>query len=155
MDFENLVGQTFSENELYELLLFEIEENFEQFFLKFIHIYFDRTEDQKIKIIEVVYFKDDIVMDKKARTIIEKKEWVHIYENHGHIDLMLVRFDRTGKISVVRKNETRTQDWCLGWADEEPHKPMTQDEIRRAFEELAGIFQEQQELQKLRSKKAV
>ena len=155
MDFASLVEQTFSENEFYELLLFEIEENFEQFFSKFMHFYFDRTEDKKIKITQVVYFKDDSEMDKKARSIIEKKEWFHIYENHGHIDLMLVRFDRTGKVSVVRENETRTEDWSLGWADEEPHTPMTRDQIRQAFQELAGVFQDQQELQKLRSKKAV
>ncbi len=155
MNFENLVGETFSETEFYELLLFEIEENFEQYFSQFMHFYFDRSEYKKIKITAVFYFNDDAEMDKKARSMIEKKEWFEIYDNHGHIDLLLCRFDRTGTRSVVRKDETRTEDWRSGWADENPHKPMTRDEIREAFQELMGVFQDQQDLQKLKSKKAV
>lgn len=155
MDFKNLVNQTFSEIEFYELLLFDIEENFEYYFSKFIHFYFERSKDKKIKITEVRYFNDDSEMDKQARSIIEKKEWFEIYENHGHIDLLLCRFDRTGTRSVVRNNETRTEDWRSGWADEVPRKPMSRDEIRVAFQELAGVFQNEQEMQKLRSKKAV
>lgn len=155
MNFENLVGQIFQENELYELLLFEIEENSEAYFSKFIHIYFDRVEDEKIQMTEVNYFKDVDVMDKKARSMIEKKEWFEIYEHHGHVDLIFVRFDRSGKVSIIKKNETRTQDSRIGWADETPHKPMTRDEIRQAFQELRGVFQNHQELQKLKSKRAV
>ena len=135
MNFEKLVNQTFSETEFYELLLFEIEENFEQYFSKFFHFYFDRSDDEKIKITEVLCFKNDTEMDKKARSIIEKKEWFEIYDNHGHIDLLLCRFDRTGMRSVVRKNNTRTEDWSVAWADEKPHKPMTRDEIREAFQD--------------------
>lgn len=33
----------------------------------------DRSENKKIKVTEVFYFKDDSEMDKKARSIIEKK----------------------------------------------------------------------------------
>lgn len=59
-----------------------------------------------------------------------------------------------GTRSVVRKDKKRTEDWRSGSADEKPHKPMTRDEIREAFQELTGAFQDQQDLQKLKSKKA-
>ncbi len=155
MNFKALLGQTFTETELYELLLFEIEENFEQYFSKFMHLYFDRSENKKIKITEVHYFKDDSEMDKKARSMIEKKEWFQLYETHKRLDLLLVRFDRTGTHSSVKKNKTRTEDWRAGWADERPRKPMTREEIQEAFCELAGVFQNAQELQKSKYKKAV
>ena len=43
----------------------------------------------------------------------EKKEWFEIYEHHGHVDLIFVRFDRSGKVSIIKKNETRTQPGTL------------------------------------------
>ena len=79
MNFKNLIGQTFSEIEFYELLLFEL-------------------------------------------------------------DLLLVRFDRTGTHSSVKKDKTRSENWRTGWADEKPHKTMTRDEIREAFKQRQTIF---------------
>ncbi|MDZ4660561.1 MAG: hypothetical protein SGJ18_02960 [Pseudomonadota bacterium] len=156
MKFENLIGQVFFENEFYELLLFDIEENFEQYFSKFIHFYFDRVEGKKIIITELAYFKDSKEMNKESRKIIEKKEWFEVCQNHNHFNLLLCRFDRTGFVSSVEKDSTLTQEWRRGWADEEPDLgPMTPDEIRQAVRELSGFFCDQQELQKLRSKKAV
>jgi len=68
---------------------------------------------------------------------------------------LLCRFDRTGHVSSIWKDHTRTQDWCLGWADEAPDiGQMTPDQIRQAIQELSGFFVDQQELQKLRSIKA-
>lgn len=155
MNFENLVGQTFQENELYELLLFELEENFEQHGSKFIHLYFDRTEHKKIKLTGIAHFNGSKEMGKKGREIIEKKEWFEIAQNVNHLNLILCRFDRTGFASSIWKDETRTQEWSRGWADERPHKPMTAEEIRLGFQELMGIFQDHQEMQKSKSKKAV
>ena len=155
MNFDDLIGKTYSEQELYELLLFELEENLEKHFSEHIHLYFDRIENQKICLKEVVHFKDREELYKTNRAIIEKREYFEITHIQNHIDLMLCRFDRTGYVSIVGKDFTHTQDWCRGWADEIPHKPMTPEEIRQAFRELAGFFEDQQELQKLRSKKAV
>jgi len=120
MIFEDLVGKTFQENEFYELLLFDIEENFEQYFSKFIHFYFDRIEDKKIRINEVVYFIDSKELNQKGRKIVEKREWFEIAENHNHFNLLLCRFDRTGFVSSIFKDSTRTEEWKLGWADERP-----------------------------------
>lgn len=156
MNFENLIGQTFFEDEFYELLLFDIEENFEQYFSKHIHFYFSRTSDMKIRITELAYFKKSKEMDKKSRAIIEKSEWFEIAQNHNHFNLLLCRFDRTGFVSSIWKESTRTQEWQHGWADERPDLgPMTPEEIRQAVQELSGFFEDQQELQKLKSKKAV
>ena len=155
MTLKNLVGKTFQENEFYELLLFDIEENFEQYSSKFIHFYFERIETNKIKITHVVYFKDDTENNAQGRSIIEKKEWFQISQNQNHFNLLLCRFDRTGYVSSIWKDHTRTEDWCHGWADEEPDQgPMTPDEIRQAFMELSGVFIDQQEVEKLKSKKA-
>lgn len=156
MDLNNLIGQTFKESELYELLLFDIEENFEQYLSKYIHFYFARTENNKIKITGAAYFKDPYEMDKKSRSIIEKSEWFEVAQNHDHFNLLLCRFDRTGFVSSIWKDSTRTEEWCHGWADEKPDLgPMTPDEIRQAFSELSGVFTDQQKLDKLKSKKAV
>ncbi|MEK6627939.1 MAG: hypothetical protein AABY53_04885 [Bdellovibrionota bacterium] len=156
MDLCSLIEKTFHENELYELLLFDIEENFVQYSSKYLHIYFDRVENNKIKVLQIAYFKDSTEMNKKSCTIIEKKEWFEIGQNQNHFNFLLCRFDRTGFISSIWKDQTRTEDWCHGWADEEPDLgPMTPDEIRQAVQELSGFFVDQQELQKLKSKKAI
>ena len=155
MIFKNKIGMTFQENEFYELLQFELEENFEQYFSQFIHFYFKRTTDKKIKITEMVHFDSSIEMDQKSRSLIEKKEWFEISQKHNHYNLLLCRFDRTGVISLIWKESTHRQEWKHGWADERPYLgPMTREEIRQAVIELSGCFDNQMELQKLRSKKA-
>ena len=155
MEFENQIGKTFFEKEFYELIQFELEKNFEQHFSQFIHFYFERIENAKIRITEIAHFFDSKEMNKKGREIIEKREWFEIAENHDHLNLILCRFDRTGLASSIWKNSTRTEDWKRGWADEKPYEPMTPDEIRLGFRELAGFFQNQQALHNLRNKKAV
>ena len=155
MNFDDLVGKNFQEQELYQLLVFDIEENFEDFFGKAMHLYFERVADKKITITKVVNFKDADEMDLKSRSNIEKAEWFNVYENCGHIDLMLVRFDRTGQISIVRKNNTHHQNTVLGWADETLSNPPTVDQIRQAFRDLSGYLEHESKIQKLRSKKAV
>ena len=156
MKFENLIKKTFFEKDFYELLLFDIEENFDQYFSKFIHVYFERFEGQKIRISDVVFFGDEIHMYKKSREIIEKKEWFEVAENHGHFNLFLVRIDRTGLLSTIYRDSSRTQESCRSWADEWPDQgPMTPDEIRQAFRELSGLIDDLQEPQNLRSKKAI
>ena len=157
MDFERLIGQTFFENEFYELLLFEIEQNFEQHSNKFLHFYFERTPVKKIRITEVFSFNNSEEMDKTARSIIEQKEWFEIDQNQIHINLYLVRFDRTGFVSSIQKNSTHTQEWKMGWADEKPWlgRPLTPEEMRKGFQELAGIFEDQIVKQKLELKKAI
>lgn len=155
MKLEDLIGQTYLENEFYELLLSDIEDNYEKYSSKYIHIYFDRIETNKIRITNFISFEDSHVMNKKSKEIIEKKEWFEISQNDNHFNLLLCRLDRTGFISAIFKDSTHTEDWSHGWADEGPDLgPMTPEEIRLGFLELAGFFEDQQELQKLRSKKA-
>lgn len=152
----NLVGKKFLENEFYEILLSDIERNLEQFKDKHIHFYFDRVENNKIKIKEMVFFKDSLEIDAKSRSIIEKKEWFEVTQNHDHFNLLLCRFDRTGVVSSIWKDSTNTEEWCHGWADEEPDLgPMTPEQIRHAVMELSSFFMDQQKLQKLRFKKSI
>lgn len=155
MDLNNLIGQIFQENELYEFLLFDIEENFEQYLSKYIHFYFARIENRKIEVTQIAYFKNSIEIDKRDRAIVEKQEWFEIAQNHNHFDLLLCRFDRTGFVSSIWQDHTHTQECHLGWADEGPDLgPMTPREIRQAILELGGFFEDQLELQKLKSKKS-
>ena len=155
MNFDDLVGKKFQEQELYELLVFDIEENFEGYCGKAMHLYFERVAGKKIRITSIVNFQDADEMDLKSRSIIEKIEWFNIYENCGHIDLMLVRFDRTGHISIVSRNNTHHQDTVLGWADETLSNPPTEDQLRQAFRDLSGYLERHSEVEKLRFKKAV
>jgi hypothetical protein len=95
-----LKGKTYFEAELYELLLFDIEENFIDYIGHFVHLYFERAGDGKIKVNEIVHFENNDFLDQKSRSIIEKQEWFQIVENQNHIDLLLVRFDRTGSVPL-------------------------------------------------------
>lgn len=155
MNFDDLVGKNFQEQELYELLVFDIEENFEAFFGKAMHLYFERLAGKQIRVTSIVNFNDADEMDQKSRSIIEKSEWFNIYENCGHIDLMLVRFDRTGQISIVNQNDTHHTDTVIGWADETLSNPPTEDQIRQAFRDLSGFLEHQSRVEKLKSKKAI
>jgi hypothetical protein len=156
MDTGDLHGKIFSENELYELLLFELEANFSHYYGQNLHIYFDRLKNYKIKVIEVRYFENNEECQKCARATIEKKEWFEISVVGKHIDLVLNRLDRTGLLSAIFHDHSRTETWKRGWADELPdHGPMSEAEIREAFRELAGMIEEPQYLQDSRLKKEV
>jgi hypothetical protein len=154
MDLNSYVGQKYQESEFYELLLFEVEENFDFFHDKYLNFYFDRTADGKIVITELVFFLDSEEMNQVGRKIIEKREWFQVGANPNRNDLLLVRLDRTGTLSIVKRTGTHSEQWCHGWADEEPlGPPLTPDEIREACRELCGFYEDQQENQNLKSKK--
>jgi hypothetical protein len=156
MDLSGYIGKSYQETEFYQLLLFEVEENFDYFHNKNIHFYFDRISGNQIKVTDLVYFKNSYEMNQTARSIIEKKEWIEIHENENHTDLVLVRFDRTGTLSIVWRNKTHTEDWSYGWADEGPPRPrLSEEQIRFAVLELCGFLEDQLEQQKLKSKKSV
>jgi hypothetical protein len=157
MDLKSLVGQTFSESDFYELLLTDIEDHFDEYWSHFVHIYFEREDFTKIKISDIVFFQNIFEMTNESKKIIEKKEWYEIAENNGHhFNLLLVRFDRTGFMSSIKREATHTEEWSRGWAVENPASPpMTSDEMRQAFLELSDLFSEQMTTQDLRSKKAI
>ena len=157
MNFDELIGQTFSENELFELVLFEVESHYDQHFSDSMNIFFERIENQKIKVTQITHFENLDALDKHERQNIEKKEWISIDTSHGNIRLMLCRFDRTGQLAVVSKTGTRRQESHLSWFDEYDFygKPITEEEMRLGFQELCGVFQNHESKQKLKPKKAV
>jgi hypothetical protein len=157
MDLNKYVGQSFDETEFFYILQFEIEEHFEQFQNKFLHFYFERLADSKIKICELVISADDDEYHDLNKQNLDKKEWYEIYENGCQIDFMLVRKDRTGKRSVNFKDSNQINENFGGYcyADEYADEPpMTEDEIRLAFQELAGMMPDPAQL-KSNSKKSV
>jgi hypothetical protein len=154
--FNKYINQTFAEHEFYELLLFELEENFNQLGQLNLHFYFNRVENNKIQITEIVEFADGAARNQTARSIIEKKEWLELCRLTSTYNLLLCRFDRTGWLSIISENKTHTQFWKHGWLDElGPREPMTPDQMRQAFRELAGMLEDHQEFEQSRSKKAV
>ena len=155
MDFTQLIGQTFIENNLYEILQFEIETNFESYFGKYVHIYFDSLGGNQIKVTGVVHFQNEdefYVADKAMRG---KRDLFCIYENHGHIDMLLHHVDLSGRISVIRKDHTFVQEGGFEYLEDSDYKPMTPDEMRLAFQELAELLGMQVKGQSSKAKKAV
>lgn len=157
MDFQDLIGGEFTENELYESVLFQVEENFDHYFTKYIHLYFQRVTMKRIRITQVMNFRTEEDLQQRSRQIIEKMEWLEVTRNCNHINLILCRLDRSGQASTVRKDRpSETFDWCHGWADETHcQEPMTPEEIRLAFQELSGLFEHPQSTALLRPKKSV
>jgi hypothetical protein len=156
MNLNAFVGQKYHETEFYDLLLFEVEDNFDFFHDKYLNFYFDRTADGKIVITELKFFEDSEEMNQVGRKIIEKREWFQVGANPNRNDLLLVRLDRTGTLSIVKRTGTHTEEWCHGWIDEEPPRaPLTPEEKRQAFLELCGFLEDKQAIQQLNSKKAI
>ncbi len=157
MNFQDFVGKEFSEKEFYELLVFEVEAHFGQNFKKGFHFYFERPDSQTIKITELAHFDDVMVMDKKDRGMIEKKEWFEVAGSHENYIIIFCRLDRSGFLSVINDDGTRTQESHLSWANEDgiPRPALTPEEMRQAFMELAGILESDIAVQNLKPKKAV
>jgi hypothetical protein len=156
MDFQSLVGQTFHENQIYGLLQFEVEENFDSYIGKFLMMYYEPLPEGNLKIAEFVISEGREDYFKAKRKYHGKRAWLEIYDNHGHIDLHLCRQDTSGKMSIVRKTHTYAQEVNGRWfADEDvdPNAPpMTPDQIRQGFRELMGIFDTHEQMNKSRTK---
>jgi hypothetical protein len=157
MDFQILVGRSFTETELYELLLFELEDNFTKHLGINLHIYFERLGNSRIKVVEFVRFEDDGEMIKVSRSLLEKREWLEIEGNYGILNLLLCRFDRTGWLSSIQSEGiVHTQPWCESAVGERSvSAPMTGDRICLAFRELAGFLKGHQDLKNLKFKKTI
>ncbi|MBC7421676.1 MAG: hypothetical protein H7328_13185 [Bdellovibrio sp.] len=155
MDFKCLIEQIHDEHELYEQLLAEVEDYFEKYLTTFVHFYFERLPQNKIKITDVCYFGNSESMFKVIKNILGKKEWYQIYHNHGHVDLWKCKLDTKAKVSVIYKERTHTENTGIRFLDTENHIPMTRDEIREAFQELCGVLQVDAEKKNLITKKAI
>ena len=159
MDYQSLIGKTFTENELYETILFDIEQNFENYFSEHIHIYFEHLGADKILVKDLVLFADSNSAYLVRREFIEKKAWFEVtYDSKTAVKFMMCRLNRSGKFSIIWKEHTHHQKMGrLGWLDEYPQlkKELTPEEIRKGCLELLGLFEQNQEVQKLQSKKAV
>jgi hypothetical protein len=154
MDFKSLVGQTFHENQIYEILQFDIEENFESYKGKFFLMYYEPLAEGRLKITEFLEFYNDDDYFAVLKRDVGKRAWLEIYDNHGHIDLQLNRQDTSGKVSVIRKTHTRVEE-VPGWsfAELDSNQPkLTPDQIRQAFRELMGLFDTSDQTDKSKTK---
>jgi hypothetical protein len=156
MDFSNLVGQIFHENQIYELLQFDIEANFDFYIGKYFLMYYESLSEGHLKITELLTFDNDDDYFKVKRRDLGKRAWLEAYENHGHIDLHLTRQDTSGKLSIIWKSRTHSQEVrgrCFADEGVDPNAPpLTPDEIRQAFRELIGIIDDHEQMNKLKTK---
>lgn len=156
MDFSSLIGQTFHENQIYELLQFEIETNFDFYVGKYFLMYYEPLSEGHLKIAELLTFdnEDDYFVVKKRD--LGKRAWLEAYEHHGHVDLHLTRQDTSGKLSVIRKTHTHFQEVrgrCFLDDETDPNRPkMTPEQIRQGFRELMGIFDDHEQINKSKTK---
>ena len=149
MNLEVLVGKTFEENCLYEVLHFDIQQNFKSYLSKFVHIYFDHLEASQIRINEIRHLEDQKALYVVNRQIIGVKSWIEIYDHFNQIDLMICRQDRSGKFSIIGPTLNFTQIFRYRCFDRYDHiKSPTPEEARQAFAELAGIFDDHVEISK-------
>ncbi len=156
MDFSNLVGQTYHENQIYELLQFDIETNFDFYMGKYFLMYFEPLSEGRLKITELLTPENEDDHYKIKRRDLGKRAWLEAYENHGHIDLQLCRQDTSGKLSIIWKTRTHSQEVrgrCFADDGIDPNRPrLTPDEIRQAFRELMGIFDDHEQMSISRTK---
>ncbi len=155
MDFNTLTGQIYNEFSLYEEILAEVEDHLEKYFITFVHFYFERLTNNRIKITKVCYFKNSEAMFKVSKAILGNKEFYQVYHNHGHVDIWKCQMDRKSKISIVYKDKTHTEETGIDFANLKDHVPMTKKEIREAFQEFSEILSEENNAQHSTAKKAI
>jgi hypothetical protein len=156
MDLKSLIGQTFHENQIYELLQFDIEENIDSYMGKYYLMYYELLPEGYLMMTELLESYGHDEHYKIIRRDLGKRAFLHIYEHYKHVDLHLCRADATGKLSVIRKTHTHFQE-VNGWsfADEgvDPNRPkLTPEQKRQAFRELMGIFDTHEQMSKSKTK---
>jgi hypothetical protein len=156
MDLRSLVGQTFHENQIYELLQFDIEENFGSYMRKYYLMYYEPLAEGYLKIIEFQEFLSHDDYYKIIRRDLGKRSWLEIYENHGHVDLTLTRPDTSGKLSVVHETHTHFQEMrgqCFADESMDPNRPkMTPEQRRQGFLELIDLLNSHEQMSKSKTK---
>lgn len=156
MDLKSLVGQTFHENEIYEILQFDIEENIDSYMGRYYLLYYEPLSEGRLKITEFLECHSHEEYGRVIRRDLRKRAWLHAYEHFNHVDLQLCRLDTSGKFSVIRRTHTHFQEvsgWCFADEDIDPNAPpMTPDQIRQAFRELMGIFDTHEQMNKSKTK---
>ncbi len=154
MDFNKLIGEIFLEDQIYEILHFDIEANFKHYSEKFIHIYFSHLEFGKIHIDQVLMMQNEDEMYTVNRKIIGQQGWIEIYDHDAHVDITLYRKNRSGKVSIIGPELNMTQKFHDTNYDVPTNIPkLTEEERRRAFAELAGLFTD--DLKASKFKKAI
>lgn len=149
MDLSKLIGQIFHDDHIYEILHFDIESNFKVYAGKFIHLYFTHLDNGYIRIDALAQFQDQDLLYAAKKKILGQMAWLEIYEHGHHIDLTIVRKDRSGKISIIGPRINLTQKFREESYDLPVRsEPMTAEEIRRGFAELAGFIENHEELSK-------
>lgn len=144
MDINELVNKTFTEDEIFELLVFEVEENFEKYLGKHCHLNFEPLGEEQIRITELLTFNDADEAHIVNRTNLDKNNWLEITDNFGHVDVVLTHADRSHRFAIIYKDkETYYQSgrsYCF--LDEyDDLTPLTEEEMRQGFAELAGCLE--------------
>ena len=138
---KDLVDKTFTEDEIFELIVFEIEENFENYLGRHFHLNFILLENSSIRISKLLTFSDADEAHVINRANLDKHNWLEITDNFGHVDVVLTHADRSHRFAIIhRDEETFYQSGKFySFADEFNNSgPLTEEEMREGFAEMAG-----------------
>lgn len=154
MEFKDLVGRTIDETALFNEVQFEIECDREKYLGQSYTVFFERIKGQTVRVTEVVHYLDPEQLHVVNKASFGKREWLNIEGFVTRVSIQLCRLNQSGRLANVRENITNVQETGFGYV-EENRKPITPEEHREGFIELAKIMGYQIDLEKLRTKKAV
>ncbi len=141
MIFEELINKVFTEDKLFETLLFDIEAKFEGYVGKYIHLNFDLIEASLFRVLSITYFETEDDMYAMFRKKLDIEAWIQIAWNTGHVDLELTRKNRSYRIALVESGKETFEQKGSGFCfvDEFADAgPLTEEEFRLGFAELAS-----------------
>lgn len=152
---EKLVGMMGDENTLFETIVFEVESDYDFYHTNHFVIPLKVLENNQFQIESVLWQKDYPEDARPDADFLKKRFWFSNVGKSKRIDMFFHRTDMSVKCAEI----FRDRDWelWLGYAmdpDEPPPRELTPEEIRRGFQELCGILQDDIEI-KSKPKKAM
>ena len=96
MYYETLIGKPYFEEELYEVVLFELEKNTAFYFDKYFHLKLEILPNGKFVIKEIVYFTDRAIAREISRNQHGKVAWFKI---RGSADQVTSKTNSTAHFS--------------------------------------------------------
>ena len=145
MEIKDLVNKIFTEDEIFELLVFEVEENFEKYLGRHFHLDLQLQNNSFVIVTRLTLFNNNDETCIRNRAIVDKAYWIEVTDNGGHVDISLTRPSRSHRFAIVHaQKDTFFQDGSYrSFGNEfEDDTPLTEDEMREGFAELAGCLEE-------------
>ena len=144
MDLKELVNKTYTEDEIFELLVFEVEENFQHYLGKHFHLNLQRISNALIRVTELIEFKTNDETCLQNRANVDNTTWIEVTDNCGHVDVALTRIDRSYQFAMMNQDKDtyfQSGKYCSFGGEAVDTTPLTEEEMREGFAELQGCLQ--------------